>query len=93
VVGKAVGAVQIQGRGEPQVKRLLVPVMIAVSGAFMASAWLAHLRFRDRIGFGVALLASWAIVPPNTRSTLPPPGTGSAPIPAPRWQRFILRRG
>jgi uncharacterized protein (DUF486 family) len=46
-------------------KRLLVPLMIAASGAFMASAWLAHLRYRDRIGFGVALLASWAIVLPE----------------------------
>lgn len=46
-------------------KRVLVPIMIATSGAFMASAWLAHLRFRDRIGFGVALVASWAIVLPE----------------------------
>ena len=30
-------------------KRVLVPMMIALSGAFMASAWLAHLRFKDRI--------------------------------------------
>jgi uncharacterized protein (DUF486 family) len=46
-------------------KRILVPLMIATSGAFMASAWLAHLRYRDRIGFGAALLASWAIVLPE----------------------------
>jgi uncharacterized protein (DUF486 family) len=46
-------------------KRILVPILIAVSGAFMASAWLAHLRFRDRIGFGLALAASWAIVLPE----------------------------
>jgi uncharacterized protein (DUF486 family) len=46
-------------------KRILVPLMIAISGAFMASAWLAHLRWRDRIGFGAALVASWAIVLPE----------------------------
>ena len=46
-------------------RRVLVPLMIALSGAFMASAWLAHLRYRDRIGFGLALLASWAIVLPE----------------------------
>ena len=46
-------------------KRFLVPLMIATSGAFMASAWLAHLRYRDRIGFGAALLVSWAIVLPE----------------------------
>ena len=46
-------------------KRILVPVMIAASGAFMAVAWLAHLRYKDRIGFGGALLASWAIVLPE----------------------------
>ncbi len=46
-------------------KRIAVPLMIALSGAFMASAWLAHLRFRDRIGFTTALLASWAIVLPE----------------------------
>jgi uncharacterized protein (DUF486 family) len=46
-------------------KRVLVPLMIAASGAFMASAWLAHLRFKDRIGFGLALVASWAIVLPE----------------------------
>lgn len=45
--------------------RLLVAFMIALSGAFMASAWLIHLRFRDRIGFWTALLVSWAIVLPE----------------------------
>ena len=46
-------------------KRILVPLMIAVSGAFMAAAWLVHLRFRDRIDFTTALLASWAVVLPE----------------------------
>jgi uncharacterized protein (DUF486 family) len=46
-------------------KRIIVPLMIALSGAFMASAWLAHLRFKDRIGFWSALIVSWAIVLPE----------------------------
>lgn len=38
--------------------------MIFVSGAFMATAWLGHLRFRH-YGFWLALLGSWAIVLPE----------------------------
>jgi uncharacterized protein (DUF486 family) len=41
-----------------------VPVMIFASGAFMATAWLGHLRIRER-GWWVALLVSWAIVLPE----------------------------
>ena len=39
--------------------------MIFASGAFMATAWLAHLRFRAAIGFWSALAVSWAIVLPE----------------------------
>jgi uncharacterized protein (DUF486 family) len=45
-------------------KQLTVPLMIVVSGAFMAIAWLAHLRIRH-YGFWIALLMSWAIVLPE----------------------------
>jgi uncharacterized protein len=45
-------------------KLFLVPAMIFVSGAFMAIAWLGHLRFRE-IGFWPALAMSWAIVLPE----------------------------
>lgn len=45
-------------------KLFLVPSMIFVSGAFMAMAWLAHLRIRD-LGFLPALGMSWAIVLPE----------------------------
>lgn len=44
--------------------QVLVPLMIFVSGAFMAVAWLGHLRIRE-YGFWVALLLSWAIVLPE----------------------------
>lgn len=38
--------------------------MIFTSGAFMATAWLAHLRIRQ-YGFWIALAMSWAIVLPE----------------------------
>ncbi len=46
-------------------KAVVVPLMIFLSGAFMATAWLAHLRYRAVLGFGSALAASWAIVLPE----------------------------
>lgn len=42
----------------------LVPAMIFVSGAFMALAWLGHLRFKS-LGFWQALGMSWSIVLPE----------------------------
>lgn len=46
-------------------KRLLVPVLIFASGAIMAAAWLAHLRYKDSIPFWTALAASWCLVLPE----------------------------
>ena len=45
-------------------KQVLVPAMILLSGAFMAVAWLGHLRIREQ-GFWVALGMSWLIVLPE----------------------------
>ncbi len=45
-------------------KLVLVPLMIFVSGAFMAVAWLGHLRIRH-YGFLPALGMSWGIVLPE----------------------------
>jgi uncharacterized protein (DUF486 family) len=45
-------------------KQLLVPLMIGLSGGFMALAWLGHLRIRE-YGFWIALALSWAIVLPE----------------------------
>jgi uncharacterized protein len=45
-------------------KLVLVPAMIFLSGAFMAVAWLGHLRIRDH-GFWTALAMSWMIVLPE----------------------------
>jgi uncharacterized protein (DUF486 family) len=45
-------------------QRFIVPPMIFLSGAFMAVAWLGHLRIKQ-YGFWVALAMSWAIVLPE----------------------------
>jgi len=45
-------------------KLILVPIMIFASGAFMATAWLGHLRIRE-MSFWIALAMSWAIVLPE----------------------------
>lgn len=45
-------------------KAIAVPIMIFLSGAFMATAWLGHLRIREK-GFLVALVLSWLIVLPE----------------------------
>jgi uncharacterized protein len=46
-------------------KTILVPFFMFLSSALMALAWLGHLRFRDQIGFWVALGASWLLVLPE----------------------------
>ena len=46
-------------------KTFLVPVLMLCSSALMAVAWLGHLRFRDSIGFGAALVLSWLLVLPE----------------------------
>jgi uncharacterized protein (DUF486 family) len=46
-------------------KLVLVPIFMLMSSALMATAWLAHLRFREEIGFGTALAASWLLVLPE----------------------------
>jgi uncharacterized protein (DUF486 family) len=52
-------------RGAARVKTILVPFFMFLSSALMALAWLGHLRFRDQIGFWVALGASWLLVLPE----------------------------
>jgi uncharacterized protein (DUF486 family) len=46
-------------------KAILVPVFMFLSSVLMALAWLGHLRFRDHIGFWIALGASWLLVLPE----------------------------
>lgn len=46
-------------------KAILVPVFMFLSSVLMSLAWLGHLRFRDYIGFWIALGASWLLVLPE----------------------------
>jgi len=46
-------------------KAILVPVFMLLSSGVMATAWLAHLRFRTEISFWTALAASWFMVLPE----------------------------
>jgi uncharacterized protein len=51
--------------GGSKVKKILVPVLMLVSSSLMATAWLGHLKFRNSIGFWMALGASWLLVLPE----------------------------
>ena len=44
---------------------VLVPIMLFTSSLLMALAWLGHIRYRDRVGFGMAVLLSWFLVLPE----------------------------
>lgn len=46
-------------------KLLVVPVLMLLSSILMALAWLGHLRYRDTLGFGSALVLSWLLVLPE----------------------------
>ncbi len=45
--------------------RWLVPFMLLLSSTMMATAWLGHLRYKDKWSFWVALGVSWLIVLPE----------------------------
>ena len=44
---------------------ILVPALMFLSSCVMALAWLGHLRYRDSISFGTALMLSWLLVLPE----------------------------
>lgn len=46
-------------------KAIMVPIFMFASSILMATAWLGHLRFRNSIGFWMALGASWLLVLPE----------------------------
>jgi uncharacterized protein len=56
-----------------KIKVVAIPALMFLSSVLMALAWLGHLRFRDEIGFLIALGVSWLIVLPeyvlNTAAT------------------------
>ena len=43
---------------------VVVPLLLVLTSAIMAFAWLGHIRFRSR-GFMFALVASWLMVMPE----------------------------
>jgi uncharacterized protein (DUF486 family) len=43
----------------------IVLLMLFASSVIMALAWLGHVRFRNRVSFGVAVVASWTLVLPE----------------------------
>ena len=43
---------------------VFVPLLLLISSAIMAFAWLGHIRFRHK-GFALALVASWVMVLPE----------------------------
>lgn len=46
-------------------RAVIVPFMLLLSSVMMATAWLGHLRFKDRWSFGMALAVSWLLVLPE----------------------------
>lgn len=56
-----------------QVKLAVVPTLLFLSSILMALAWLGHLRYREQLGYLMALGISWMIVLPeyvlNTAAT------------------------
>ncbi len=73
-------------------KVVLVPLMIFASGAFMAVAWLGHLRFREH-GFFTALALSWAIVLPEYVLNVTATRYGYGTYPGAQMASFHLASG
>lgn len=44
---------------------VLVPVMLIVSSAIMAMAWLGHLKYKENLSFWMATLSAWLLVLPE----------------------------
>lgn len=44
---------------------LVVPMMLLLSSAIMATAWLGHLRFKEDLTFWIATLFAWLLVLPE----------------------------
>lgn len=48
-----------------RLRKLLVPIMLIVSSAIMAMAWLGHLKFKEDLSFMMAALSAWVLVLPE----------------------------
>ncbi len=45
--------------------KYMVPLMLTLSSAIMAAAWLGHLKYKENLSFWTATLAAWFIVLPE----------------------------
>lgn len=46
-------------------RKLLVPIMLILSSAIMAIAWLGHLKYKEDLSFLMAALFAWLLVLPE----------------------------
>ncbi len=46
-------------------RKLLVPIMLILSSAIMAMAWLGHLKYKEDLSFLSAALFAWLLVLPE----------------------------
>ncbi len=46
-------------------RKILVPVMLILSSAIMALAWLGHLKYKEDLSFAMATLFAWLLVLPE----------------------------
>lgn len=44
---------------------IFVPIMLVLSSAIMATAWIGHLRYKDDLTFWMATLFAWLLVLPE----------------------------
>lgn len=49
----------------PFASYMVVPLMLLLSSAIMATAWLGHLRFKEDLSFWIATLFAWLLVLPE----------------------------
>ncbi len=46
-------------------QKILVPIMLILSSAIMAMAWLGHLKYKEDLSFLMAALFAWILVLPE----------------------------
>ncbi len=46
-------------------RKIFIPIMLIVSSAIMAMAWLGHLKYKEDLSFAMATLFAWLLVLPE----------------------------
>jgi uncharacterized protein (DUF486 family) len=46
-------------------RKILIPIMLILSSAIMAFAWLGHLKYKEELSFVMAALFAWLLVLPE----------------------------